>query len=150
MCFFFFFLLTYGDDICGHGFGGGENSYRGIFIVPLCFCSFLFCSFFSCCCCCCCCFSFGVWGLVGSRGFLQWFSGAKKKILVCFFVIFHHHSSPLPWPSSCGSSLSRCNKASSNPPPPPQGFCACMGIFFFVEWGAEGEGTHGGSRRDWL
>jgi hypothetical protein len=31
---------------------------------------------------------------VGSRGFLQWFSGAQKKILVCFFffsITTHHH-----------------------------------------------------------
>ncbi len=39
---FFLFFWAYGDDICGHGFGGGQNSYRGIFIVPLCFCSVLF------------------------------------------------------------------------------------------------------------
>jgi hypothetical protein len=49
--------------------------------------------------------------------------------------------------------LSGGSKASSNPPPPPpppQGSCTCMGVFLFVERGAEGEGTDGGSRRDWL
>ncbi len=78
---------------------------------------------------------------------------SPKKNTCVFFVLFHHHSSPSPWPSSCGSSLSRGSKASSNPPPPPpppQGSCTCMGVFLFVEGGAEGEGTDGGSRRDWL
>jgi hypothetical protein len=35
---------------------------------------------------------------------------SHKRLLVCFFVLFHHLSSPSPWPSSCGSSLSRVAK----------------------------------------